>query len=540
MKRNPETGQGPQRGGEYFMRKLPIGVQGFQGLRNDVYLYVDKTEYIYQLVRTGRQYFLSRPRRFGKSLLLSTMKCYWEGKKKLFQGLKIEELEAGNPEAWKPYPVFYFDFNRDNYKEEKKLEKILEVHLKEWEKRYGCEDPDALLTVRFQNLLVRAFQQTGLRCVVLVDEYDKPLLEGMGDSAREERDKAVYKGFFSTLKSFDEYLEFVFITGVTKFEKVSIFSDLNQLNDISLTEDYAGICGITESELLENFRPEIEATAAKRKMTPEECLQVLKKRYDGYRFYPDGVSVYNPLSLLKVFYGKDFGSYWFETGTPTFLVRKLKQERFDVRRLTDRTLYATEAMLFDYRADNPDPVPLLYQTGYLTIVDYDEKRRRYILGFPNEEVKYGTLESLMPEYVIGASSSRGTDIFTLESYIEEGNLEGIRNILTALFAEIPYTREGDPFENYFQSVIYLVFTLLGHYTHCEMHTFTGRVDCVLETDQYVYLFEFKRDDTVEAALRQIEEMQYALPYAADPRTLYRIGVTFDSEQRILNGWKVQE
>ena len=522
------------------MRKLPIGIQGFQGLRNDGYLYVDKTEYIYELVHTGKQYFLSRPRRFGKSLLLSTMKFYWEGKKELFGGLKIEELEKGNPEAWKTYPVFYFDFNRDNYKKEKALESILDVHLKEWEKIYGCEDPEASLAVRFQHLLVRAFQQTGLRCVVLVDEYDKPLLEVMEEREREEHDKAVYKGFFSTLKSFDEYLEFVFITGVTKFEKVSIFSDLNQLNDISLNKAYASVCGITEQEVREYFTEEIETLAEVQELPVDECFTLLKKNYDGYHFHPQAEGVYNPLSLLKVFYGKEFGSYWFETGTPTFLVKKLKKDGFDVRKLTDRTLYATEAMLSDYRADNPDPVPLLYQTGYLTIADYDRAIREFTLTFPNEEVKYGFLESLMSEYAPDTSAGSGTDIFTLRRCAIRGDLEGIRNILTALFASIPYTQERDPFEHYFQSVIYLVFTLLGHYTRCEMHTFTGRVDCVLETEKYVYLFEFKRDDTVEAALQQIEEMQYALPYAADPRTLYRVGVTFDSEQRILNGWKVQE
>ena len=522
------------------MRKLPIGVQSFEKLITGNFLYVDKTGYIYDLVQTGTQYFLSRPRRFGKSLLLSTMKSYWEGKKELFRGLKIEELEEGNPEAWKPYPVFYFDFNRDNYKKEKALESILDVHLKEWEKIYGCEDPEASLAVRFQHLLVRAFQQTGLRCVVLVDEYDKPLLEVMEEREREEHDKAVYKGFFSTLKSFDEYLEFVFITGVTKFEKVSIFSDLNQLNDISLNKAYASVCGITEQEVREYFTEEIETLAEVQELPVDECFTLLKKNYDGYHFHPQAEGVYNPLSLLKVFYEKEFGSYWFETGTPTFLVKKLKKDGFDVRRLTDRTLYATEAMLSDYRADNPDPVPLLYQTGYLTIVNYDRRRRRFLLGFPNEEVKYGMLESLMPEYMFRPEAASGKDIITLKQYAENGDLDGIHDVLTALFSSLPYTSDETPFEHYFQSIVYIAFTLLGKYTQCEVHSARGRADCIVETRQYVYLFEFKRDGTAENAIRQIKEKGYDLPYAADSRKLIKIGVGFDSKTRALSDWKTEE
>ena len=335
------------------------------------------------------------------------------------------------------------------------------------------------------------------------------------------------------------HIQFIFITGVTKFSKVSIFSDLNQLKDISMTEEYSGMCGITEEELSAYFQQEIEETADRQRMTYDECLNELKDWYDGYHFNPYGESVYNPFSLLNAFYDKDFGSYWFETGTPTFLIRKLRENRFDVRKFTDRTIYASESVLKDYTGDNLNPVPLLYQTGYLTIADYDAKKKRYTLCFPNEEVKYGFLESLMPSYVPNATAGSGLDIFTLDEYIENGNLDQIRDVLTALFANITYTAETDPFEHYFQSVLYVVFTLLGKFALCEMHTYSGRIDCKVETADYIYLFEFKRDDSAEAALAQIDTKEYALPFAADTRKLFKIGVSFDSKTRKLVGWKVK-
>lgn len=522
------------------MQKLPVGVQGFEGLRNDGYLYVDKTKYIYQLIYTGKVYFLSRPRRFGKSLLLSTMKAYWEGKKELFRGLAIERLEQDNPDAWKNYPVFYFDFNGENYQDNTALEAALDTHLKQWEETYKLNGQEQSLGARFQNLLIAAREQTGLRSVILVDEYDKPLLEVLEDSEQEEHNKAVFKGFFSSLKKMDEYIQFIFITGVTKFEKVSIFSDLNQLRDISFNRQFSGICGITNEELNAYFTEEIQYLAECQELSCEQCREQLKKTYDGYHFHPQGEGVYNPFSLLNAFADGELGSYWFATGTPTFLVRRLKASSFDPRKFTDRTLYANESMLSDYRADNQDLVPLLYQTGYLTIVDYDRMAREYTLGFPNQEVQNGFLQSLMPEYVSNCGAGSGKDIFTLRRYVENGDLENIHAVLTALFASIPYTTNDAPFEHYFQTVIYLVFTLLGQFTQCEMHTWQGRIDCIVEAKAYVYLFEFKRDESAEAALKQIDDMGYALSYAADTRTIYKIGVNFDSEKRMPDDWKVGE
>ena len=521
-------------------RKLPIGIQGFEGLKKDGYVYVDKTEYIYRLVHEGKSYFLSRPRRFGKSLLLSTLKVYWEGKKVFFTDLAIERLEADNKDAWRRHPVFSFDFNGANYQEDGALEEALNIQLKRWEMQYGITITHETLAERFQNLLLKANEDTSLRCVILIDEYDKPLLDVMENKDLQDHNKEVFKGFFSTLKSFDEYIQFVFITGVTRFHKVSIFSDLNQLTDISLTKKYAGLCGITENELKECFADEIGALAEEQGITRDECQQRLKQTYDGYRFHPMAAGVYNPFSLLSAFFAEDFGSYWFETGTPSFLVRKLREVHFDVRKFSDESIYASEAVLKDYTGDNLDPVPLLYQTGYLTISDYDAKRKRYTLCFPNEEVKYGFLESLIPAYVPKATAGNGLDIFTLDEYVENGQLEEIRDFLSALFANITYTSEADPFEHYFQSVIYVVFTMLGKLTLCEMHTYTGQIDCKVETDHYIYLFEFKRDESAKTALEQIESKDYALSFRSDSRKLYKIGVAFDSESRMLSDWAVAQ
>ena len=519
------------------IRKLPIGVQSFESLRKDGYLYVDKTKYIYDLVHAGKQYFLSRPRRFGKSLFLSTLRAYWEGKKELFAGLDIVALEKDNPDAWQPYPVFYFDFNGKNYQSDTALEEVLDRQLSGWETVYG-EDGSRPLETRFQNLLQTASKKTGKRCVVLVDEYDKSLLETLHNPVLAEHNKAVFKGFFGTLKSYDEYLQFVFITGVTKFSKVSIFSDLNQLNDISMQENFAGLCGIPEREIQEVFLPEVEALAQKHKMTVDECFHKLRKQYYGYHFYPDSEGVYNPFSLLKAFYAKSFGFYWFETGTPTFLARQIQKSMFDVQKFTNGMLYSNETALSDYRIDNPDLVPLLYQSGYLTIVGYDAARQRFTMGFPNEEVKYGFLGSLLPVYAPEAASNTGKDIYTLDEYIEAGNLQGVRNIITALFASIPYGSGKNLFEHYFQSVIYLVFMLLGKLVICEFHSSQGRADCIVETKDYIYIFEFKLDRSADEALAQIEEKGYALPYAADARRLFKVGVKFDSQARNITEWKV--
>ena len=519
-------------------RKLPVGIQSFEQIVQDKYLLIDKTEYIYKLVHTGKPYFLSRPRRFGKSLLLSTMKAYWEGKRELFRGLAIERLEQDDPEAWQTYPVLYFDFNGNDYQGKGSLENALNAQLMSWEKQYHTlTDTNLSLGDRFKRVLRAASEQTGKRCVVLVDEYDKPLLETMGNRDLVEHNKAVFKGFFSALKSEDAYIRFIFITGVTKFSKVSIFSDLNQLEDISFDDDYSGLCGITEEEMLAGFKPEIERMANERSITLEECIGKLRSTYDGYHFSAEGVGVYNPYSLLCALKKRRFGYFWFETGTPAFLVHRLKEMDFDVRQFSEKTIESTETILSDYRADNPDPVPLLYQTGYLTVTDYDENGI-YTLGFPNSEVRLAFLQSLMPEYVRECGSGSGKDVLALRRHVENGDTEAIMNVFKALFASIVYTANDTPFEHYFQTVFHITFTLLGQYVECEQHTYTGRIDCILRTKQFIYIFEFKRDESADAALKQIEDMHYAEPYAADSRKLYKIGVNFSSETRQMTEWKV--
>ena len=518
------------------IRRLPVGVQSFEDLREGGFVYVDKTKYIYELARRSKQYFLSRPRRFGKSLFLSTLKAYWEGKKELFEGLEISELEKDNEKAFEAYPVFYFDFNGQNYQAEA-LEDVLDKMLSRWEEQYDCKG-QGTLSGRFQDLLIAAREKTGKKCVVLVDEYDKPLLEVLENNELEEHNKAVFKGFFGTLKSYDEYLQFVFITGVTKFSKVSIFSDLNQLKDISLQKSYSAICGMTAEEICSHFQPELTRMAAEHNLSREECLQELARMYDGYHFSTDSAGIYNPFSVLNAMDSGNLSAFWFSTGTPTFLVRRLRSMHFDMRQFEGQDIYAEEYVLTDYRGDNPDIIPLLYQTGYLTITGYDREEQLYILGFPNAEVKYGFLKGLLPAYAPTAVTGSGKDVVSLRRRIKAGDIEGIREALTALFASIPYTTDDAPFEHYFQSVIYIVFTLLGQHAHCEVHSSRGRADCVLETDKFVYIFEFKVDKSAKEALEQIEAKGYAAPFMADQRQIFKIGVNFDSEARSLSEWLV--
>ena len=519
------------------IRKLPIGIQDFEKIRKEKFVYVDKTEYIYHLVQSGAPYFLSRPRRFGKSLFLSTLRAYFEGKRELFDGLKIEELERDNKDAWQAYPVFYIDFNKKNFKENSALEIVLDEHLRAWEEVYGDQRADKSLEERFRYVIEKAVEVTGRNAVVLVDEYDKPLLEGADDEMI-EHNKAVFKGFFSTLKSYDRYLKFVFITGVTKFNKVSIFSDLNQLNDISLDQKYSGICGITETELINRFAPEIQALADNNQLSKESCLAELKKMYDGYHFHHNSEGVYNPFSLLSAFDKMEFGMYWFSTGTPTFLIDKLKESGFDAKQLTTDDYYEEESSLTDYRIDNENPVPLFYQTGYLTIKGYDAEFRSYALGYPNEEVRYGFLKSLAPYYLCAEKSSRPLDVRNFVKDIRQGATDSLYDRFTALFARLPYPDDERIVEQNFQNVVYIVFMLLGQFTMTEVHSSKGRADCIVETDDYVYVFEFKRDSTADEAIKQIEDMGYAKPYAADSRKLIKIGANFDSKERNLDGWKV--
>ena len=525
------------------MAKLPIGIQSFEKLRKDDYLYVDKTMYILNLVQDGTVYFLSRPRRFGKSLLLSTMEAYFEGQKELFKGLEIERYEDSKPEdeQWIHYPVLSISMSGGAYKTATGLSEKLSYSLNQFEDRYGISHDSSLnLPTEFQYCIEEAYRITGKQVVVLVDEYDKPLLENMlGNKQQENENRDAFKSFFSVLKDEDKFLKFVFITGVTKFSKVSIFSDLNQLNDISFDPAYAGICGITEEELSSFFSEEIDSLAEQNDLSHNECILELRKNYDGYHFSRSQISVYNPFSLLNSFSRHDFGRYWFETGTPTFLYKKLEKSGRPVQDFSVG-VKANEARISDYRAENDDLIPLYYQSGYLTIVDYDKRFREYTLAFPNDEVKYGYLESLIPltspSYPVPDS---GFNAGQMTDYLESANVDGFMKMLQSLLASIPYY-EGKAPENEqaWRNIVYAVFTVLGQYVHAEVHSANGRSDCVVETDKYVYIFEFKQDKTAQEALQQIYDKGYCLPIAPNAKKIIKVGANFSTELKTLDKWEI--
>ena len=514
------------------LRKLPIGIQSFEILRKDDYLYVDKTEFIYKLATEGRQYFLSRPRRFGKSLLLSTMRAYFEGKKELFQGLKITDLEKD----WIKYPVFYFDFNQNRYGASADLATVLDLHLSKWEEIYG-KNPNIAkenLPSRFNALLEAAHKKTGLGVVVLVDEYDKSLLESEGEALEESR--TLFKGFFGNLKSCDEHLQFVFITGVTKFSKVSIFSDLNQLNDISLDEDYSTICGITQSEMEETFSFEIQKLADKSLLSYEDCLVELKRMYDGYHFHPKAAGVYNPFSLMNTFGANEFKLYWFGTGTPTFLIRYLKQNEVNLENISRKDVQ--EETLTGANYDSPDPVALLYQTGYLTIKDYNPEQFTYNLEYPNKEVERGFYSSLTK--VFAPSLLQETfSVAKFKNDIKCGDVESFMNRFSAFLSGNSYEIQGD-LEVYFQNTMSVMFRMIGLDVKTEYQTSDGRIDIVIETDKYIYIIELKRDHSPEIALQQIEEKGYDKPFLASGKKIIKLGINFSSETRTIDGWKMAE
>ncbi|QQS05310.1 MAG: AAA family ATPase [Fibrobacterota bacterium] len=413
------------------IRKLPIGIQDFPSLLEDGYLYVDKTAYVHKLATDGKVYFLSRPRRFGKSLLLSTLGAYFEGRKKLFQGLAIEQLE----QDWIEYPVLRLDLNAEKYDSPEALRAILNRHLEGWEHRYPGGPTDRSAAERFLSVIGRAHDLTGKRVVVLVDEYDKPLLQTIGQVELHEEYKKILKAFYGVLKSADAHLRFVLLTGVTKFGQVSVFSDLNQLKDLSLHPQYAALCGITEPELLDTFQPELVALAERQKMTSEECLAEVRRMYNGYRFHPDGPGVYNPFSTLNLLDAKEFRDYWFQTGTPTFLVELLKKTDMDLREVDQIEIMAED--FANYRQDADRPIPVIYQSGYLTIQKYDPRYRRYTLGYPNAEVKNGFLNFLLPSYTGAEKGRGGFHIGKFSEELEAGEVDAFLTRLQGFFEGIP-------------------------------------------------------------------------------------------------------
>ena len=532
-------------------RKIPIGVQSFEVMRNDKFLYVDKTPFLFKLAHSNRVYFLSRPRRFGKSLFLSTLKNYFLGQKELFKGLYLEKAEEKRAEiekteAWIEYPVLYMDFNVGRYDLDGALAESLDYFLKKQEKIYGLKNEGDSFGKRFQSLIETAYNKTGRQVVILVDEYDKPLLQTMGvNEDLNEEFRNTLKAFYSVIKTCDQYIRFAFLTGVTKFSKVSIFSDLNNLQDISMLNDYAEICGLTQAEIEKTFKPEIERLAKNTKNSYDKMLEELKKRYDGYKFSILGESVYNPFSILNTFNSGELKNYWFATGTPTFLVNYLKDAYYNIPDL-DGKVELDESMLNEYRADAKAPIPILFQSGYLTIKEYIEEVNMYRLGFPNDEVRYGFLKNLFPSYSSLRPDETGVSIWKFVEDIRAGNVDSFMERMQAIIAGVPYDNlPKDKLklrEQNYQTAVYLIFKLMGQFIETEIHCAKGRADCIVHTKDTIYIFEFKlmSAGSADDAIAQIKEKGYAAQFKAEGKKIILIGSSFDEEERTIGEWKMEE
>lgn len=516
--------------------KYPIGIQTFEQIIEEGYVYVDKTDMVYNLANEGKVYFLSRPRRFGKSLLLSTLRAYFEGRKELFKGLKIEAMEKN----WHRHPIFHFDFNGIDYTMPNALRAKFEGYFAQWEEAYGVTTgPDFNPASRFERIIQAAVQQSGQKVVVLVDEYDKPLLDVLEkDAELMEQNREILKAFYSVFKQADAYLRFVFLTGVTKFSQVSVFSGFNQPLDISMTDKYEALCGITEEELHTQFAESIHEMALAENCTDEEMKLLLKQHYDGYHFGYTMTDIYNPFSILCAFYNRNIRDFWFATGTPTYLIRLMNHFHEGIDQLTGK-YYSLDAFI-NYKADVEYPLPMIYQSGYLTIKSFEKDLGLFLLDFPNNEVKEGFLTMVTSNY-LRCEPTLGSWVRQAVFALRKGELDTFRKQLTSFLASIPYSmrrKENQPErERYFQYTFYLLLRLMSVYTvYVEKEQSEGRVDCIVETPNFVYIFEFKLDGTAQKALQQIEDKGYARPYEADARTVYKIGANFSSETGTINDW----
>ena len=455
------------------------------------------------------------------------------GKKELFKGLTIEKLE----QKWEEHPILHLDLNTENYKEPDSLRRRLDSTLSYWEQLYGTRAVETSLPLRFEGIVRRACEKTGHRVVILVDEYDKPMLQAIGNETLQAEYRNLLKAFYSVLKSQDRYIKLAFLTGVTKFGKVSVFSDLNNLNDISMDYRYMDICGITDKELHENFDGDVALLGERNGLTKEECYVKLKEQYDGYHFDYDTVGLYNPFSIFNTLSKLKFSDYWFETGTPSFLVYLLKHSNYRLDRITEEQVSGDLLNSIDFMSRNP--IPVIYQSGYLTIKGYDDRFGIYRLGFPNKEVETGFIKYLVPFYTPIEEEKTGFLITNFIMDIERGEPDSFMQRLQSMFADTDYKIVGK-MELYFQNAMYLVFKMMGFYTDVERTTSNGRIDVVLQTKDYIYVMELKLDGSADEALRQIEEKGYALPFAKDSRKLYKIGVNFSSETRGIVEWKIVE
>lgn len=517
---------------EDLQRLYPIGIQTFSKIREGNYLYIDKTEYVYRMTHSASSYmFLSRPRRFGKSLLTSTLHSYFSGRKELFHGLAMEKLEK----EWTEYPVLHFDMSTAKHADSEQLLQELNLKLYGYEQIYGRLEEEVNPNQRLMGLIKRAYEQTGKKVVVLIDEYDAPLLDVVHERENLDVLRNIMRNFYSPLKACDPYLRYVFLTGITKFSQLSIFSELNNIKNISMDEPYAAICGISEDEIRLQMKDDLGGLAKKLEITPEEALMKLKENYDGYHFTSPSPDIYNPFSLLNAFADGKFESYWFGSGTPTYLVKMLDKFGVKPSEIGRRQL---KSSVFDAPTETmTDAVPLLYQSGYITIKDYNKMLDLYTLDIPNKEVRLGLMESLLPYYVNNKTPEATTMVAYLFYDIQNGDMDAALHRLQEFLSTIPYC-DNTRFEGHYQQVFYIIFSLLGYYVDVEVRTPRGRVDIVLRTKTTLYVMELKLDKSAGEAMEQIDLKNYPERFALCGLPVVKVAVCFDSERCTIGDWEI--
>ena len=517
------------------LKLYPVGIQTFERIRKENKLYIDKTEYIYRMTHSGGCYFfLSRPRRFGKSLLVSTFESYFSGKKELFEGLAIEKLE----QEWMEYPVLHFDMSGGKHMEKEQLEDYLSNRLEAEERKWGTTHSKRGVNDRLTELITTAYEISGKQVVVLIDEYDAPMLDVAHDKETLDVLRNVMRNFFSPLKMCEPMLRFVFLTGITKFSQVSIFSELNNIKNVSLDDEYAGVCGITKEELLTQMSEDIDMLAEAQGMTREETIAKLKENYDGYHFSPASPDVFNPYSLLNCFDDKNFGAYWFSSGTPTYLINMLRKFKVLPAKI-GRSLARSSA--FDAPTENLKTItPLLYQSGYITIKGYDKMSQLFTLDLPNKEIKVGLFESLLPYYLEGMYAEEGdVAIAQMSVLIRQGDMDGALRLFQEFLGTVPYCNNTN-YEGHYQQVLFIIFTLLTHFVvDVEVHTPNGRVDVVMETEDTLYLIELKLNKSAQSAMQQINLKQYGQRFARCGKPIVKVGVNFDAKKGNIEDWIIE-
>ena len=513
------------------LKRLPVGIQTFEKIRENDMLYIDKTEYIWNMINLGSYIFLSRPRRFGKSLLVSTLQAYFEGRRDLFKGLFIETVEK----EWTEYPVLRFDMSLGKHMEKERLERYLLYILGENEKRFGISSDSKDPNVRLKNLIFNVYEKTGKKVVILIDEYDAPLLDVVHEEKTLPVLRNVMRNFYSPLKASDPYLQFVFITGITKISQLSIFSELNNLKNISMRPDYAGVCGITKEETLNAMSDYIDDFAEAQEITREEAIEGLKQQYDGYHFTWPSPDVFNPFSLLNAFQDHDYTNYWFGSGTPTYLIEMLKKFNIVPSKIGGASVLASA---FDAPTENMSSItPLLYQSGYVTIKDYNRATKLYTLDIPNTEIRVGLMDSLLPNYVHEHYDEGGTTIGFMYEALYNEDLDKMFRLLQAYLLTVPYCDNANS-EGHYQQLLYVIFSLFGRYVEVEVRTPTGRVDIVMKTTKAIYLFELKLNMSAQVAINQIDLKDYSSKFALSGLPIVKVGINFDPERRTIGDWKV--